>query len=199
MVDIATVSVVSSSLVALGTIAANFIGGERQRSHETDLDFERRVWEEKSKALFAVIRDCRAVIDSDDPLTDDSRKSWALYLSKRLDAFTDVQATIEAFASTECRTALTDLIDALRSAGVKDYLGNRVKRYEDLMAKVPLSPPSDTQSTLAEVKQRQKYRQWIEETEQAAVTDFNPDLPDLQARAQRLLEAARGSVRRPKD
>jgi hypothetical protein len=40
MVDIATVSVVSSGLVALGTIAVNFIGGERQRRHEADLDFE---------------------------------------------------------------------------------------------------------------------------------------------------------------
>lgn len=128
--DIATVSVVASALVALGTLAVNFIGGERQRSHEADLDFEKRVWEEKSQALFAVIKECRVMIDSDDSLTDDTRQSWALYLSRRLDTFTDAQATVEALASTRCRTELTGLVEAMRSSGVKDYLGNRVDRFE---------------------------------------------------------------------
>lgn len=201
MVDIATVSVVSSGLVALGSIAANFVGGERQRRHETDLDFEKRVWVEKSKTLFTVIKECRGIVDSDDPLTDDSRESWALYLSKRLDTLTDAQATVEAFASTRCRAELTGLIDAMRSYGVKDYLGNRVDRLEKESYSLLECDPNTTPTSelLDDMKKRQRFRAWAEEARKEAVVDFAPSLPDLQARAQRLIDAARESVRRPKD
>ncbi|MBM7506551.1 hypothetical protein JOE61_000365 [Nocardioides salarius] len=199
--DIATVSVVASALVALGTLAANFIGGERQRSHEADLDFEERVWEEKSRALFAVIKECRVMIDSDDSLTDDTRQSWALYLSRRLDTLTDAQATVEAFASTRCRTELTGLVEAMRSSGVKDYLGNRVDRFEkewfDVLKYDPNTMP--TSDLLDDIKRRRRFQEWADDAKKEAVADFDPDLPDLQGRAQRLLDAARESVRRPKD
>lgn len=201
MVDIATVSVVSSGLVALGTVAASFIGGERQRRHETDLDFEKRVWEGKSETLLTVIKECRGIIDSDGPLTEHSRQSWALYLSKRLDIFTDAQATVEAFASTRCRAELSGLIDSMRSSGVKDYLGNRVDRFEKEWFAILKHDPNTmpTSDLLDDLNKRKRYKEWADEAKEKAVAEFDPDLPELQARAQRLLDAARDSVRRPKD
>lgn len=199
MVDIATVSVVSSALVALGTIAVNFIGGERQRSHEAGLDFEKRVWERKSESLFAVIQECRALLDADEPLVDETRTWWALGLSRHLDALRNVRSTVEAFASARCRVELTELVDAMSAQGVKEYLGHRVDRYNKLMLEVPFSDTYSTQDIQKEVAQRNRYREWIKETEDEALVDFAPDLVDIHERAARLLEAARESVRRPND
>lgn len=189
MVDIATVSVVSSGLVALGTLGANFIGGERQRRHDADLNFEMRVWERKSEALFTVIERCRLVTDSDIPLTDGNRKFHALYLSKMLDALNGTRSTVEAFASSRCREELAGLIEALRTAGVKRYVGNRVDRFHQQRLD---ADPEDLST-------RKRCQDLVRAAEEKAVADFDPDLRDLRARAERLLEAARESVRRPKD
>jgi hypothetical protein len=209
MVDIATVSVVSSGLVALGTIVTNSIGGERQRSHETDLDFEKRVWERKSEALFGVIHECRTMLDTLDreELNDDdhNRLWWALHLSRRLDALHDVRSTVEALASSECRSALTSLVEAMTEQGVEQYVGRRVDSYRTQMSED--DPPETSGDALVarldprmqKIRRHQRYREWINEAEQEALADFNPNLPDLQSRAHRLLEAARESVRRPKD
>jgi hypothetical protein len=201
MVDIAAISVVSSGVVALGTIAANFVGGERQRKHETGLDFEKRVWERKSEALFTVIEECRTLLDVDEPLTDDSRTWWALNLSRRLDALRDARSTVEALASSQCRNELGGLVQALRAQGVKDYVGHRVDRYERewLEAMAPDSGTFVAGLTTESIQRGSRIRQRMEKAEEQAVADFAPDLPDLRARAERLLEAARESVRRPSD
>lgn len=187
--DIAIVSVISSAVVALGTIGANFISGERQRSHEADLDFERRVWERKSEALFAVIERARSLADSADPVTDDNRLTYALNLSRLLEALLDNRAAVEAFASSDCRTALTALIDAMEAQGVKSDVGAREARYTSQAMK----------AGIANVDSYNFYRDLAKEVDQEALAEFEPDLAALNARAERLLEAARLSVRCPKE
>ncbi|MEP7739152.1 hypothetical protein ABKW28_15990 [Nocardioides sp. 31GB23] len=189
MVDIATVSVVSSAALAGLTIAANVYGGERQRRHEADLDFEKRVWERKSEALFEVIRQCRTLADSDAPVDDTNRLAYALDMSKMLDTLHDNLSTVEAFASSKCREGLTDLIEALRNGGVKHRHGRDVDHWRGLAA--------DT--SIEETQGRWLYYSWRKQSEAKAVADFDPDLDDLRARAEHLLEAARESVRRAKD
>lgn len=56
-----------------------------------------------------------------------------------------------------------------------------------------------TSDLLDDIKRRRRFQEWADEAKKEAVADFDPDQPDLQARAQRLLDAARESVRRPKD
>lgn len=189
MVDIATVSVVSSAALAGLTIAVNVYSGERQRRHEADLDLEKRVWERKSAALFEVIDQCRRVVDGVD-LTDDNRLSYALDLSKSLDALLGQFSAVEAFASTRCRQELSGLVGALRESGVKQGVGREVAHYIEVGMEVsPIDHP----------KRWGRFRDWRKEAEERALADFEPDLSELRERAGRLLEAARESVRRPKD
>lgn len=132
MVDIATVSVVSSAAVALGTLAVNFIGSERQRKHESDLDFEKRVWAQKSEALFSLMEECRFLADSDLPITDTNREGYALDLSKSLDRLHAVRPAVDAFASTRTRTELNGLMATMLAGGAKHHYGNDAARYFDL-------------------------------------------------------------------
>jgi len=187
--DIATVSVISSSVVALGTVGANFMSGERQRRHEADLDFERRAWERKSDALFVVIERARSLADSSEPVTDDNRLTYALDLSMLLDALLTNRATVEAFASSDCRATLTALINTMQSQGVKPGVGEREARYRNLAMEAGIDNP----------ERWDIYRKWWKEAEREATTHFNPDLSALHPLAERLLEAARLSVRRPKE
>ncbi len=187
--DIATVSVVSTAAVAGLTIATNVYTGERQRRHETDLDFEKRVWERKSEVLLKVIQECQRLRASDDPVTEDNRVTYALNLSRMLDTLHDTRPTVEAFASSRCRESLTDLIDAFEKSGVKYDVGRRAEHWLDKALK----------TGLADMESRRRYRDWRQKAEEEAVADFGPDLTDLRARAERLLEAARESVRRAKD
>lgn len=188
MVDIATVSVISSAALAGGTILANFVGGERQRGHEADLDFERRVWERKSEALFSLMQECRFLADSDIPLTDENREGYALDLSKSLDRLHEVRSAIDAFASTRTRTELTGLMDTMLAGGAKHRYGNDAGRYFDLW----IEAGTDWDN-------RKYWREQEAAAKARAVEDFDPDMDDIRARAERLLEAARESVRRPKD
>lgn len=189
MVDIATVSVVSSAAVALGTLAVNFIGGERQRKHEADLDFERRVWERKSEALFTVMQQCRRLADSDDPVTEDNRETYALNLSKLLDQLAEVRPTIEAFASTRCSNELSGLIEALTTSGVTLHVGARNSRLMRELVKLDINDNSGWS----------RNKEQRDEAKAQAVAGFDPELSDLQAGARGLIDAARESVRRPKD
>ncbi|GAA4757395.1 hypothetical protein GCM10023350_48760 [Nocardioides endophyticus] len=189
MVDIATVSVVSSAGLAALTIAANVFTGERQRKHESDLDFERRVWDKKSEALFVVIETCEELIEAPDP-EGESDQWLAFGLSRLLDALTANRAAVDAFASSTCRNELTSLIKAMNGGGVKEGLGRRWDRLWD---------------RLREVDIRTDYERWKsvweqrEKAESEVLDGFAPDMQVLRGQAERLLEAARESVRRPKD
>jgi hypothetical protein len=190
MVDIAAISVVSSSVVALGTIATTFIGGERQRKHESDLDFENRVWDKKAEALFAVIQACEELIEAPDPEEGEADSWLALGLSRVLDDLAYKRAAVDAFASTTCRQNLNILIKTMKDGGVKGGLGRRWDRLWDRLREVDVKTDFERWSGLWE--QRQKV-------EQEVVDGFAPDMPALRASAGNLLEAARQSVRRAKD
>lgn len=190
MVDIATVSVISSAALAGLTIAAGVFGGERQRTHEADLDFEKRVWDRKSEALFTVIEKCRMLIASDDPVTDDNREAYALNLSKTLDSLHNVRSTVEAFASSQCRAQLALLIEALEESGVKHDLGRRADYWLKMSMEV---------QGIENFEQKRRYSDRQKEVQREAAADLDLDLPRLRTVAQALLEAARESVRRPRD
>jgi hypothetical protein len=57
----AIASVVSSGTVALATLIVNALTKRGDRKHESRLDYERRIWEDKRTALVAVIGDCQAI------------------------------------------------------------------------------------------------------------------------------------------
>lgn len=195
MPDIATVSVIASATLAALTIGANVFTGERQRRHEADLDFEGRVWDQKSTALFAVIRECHRITERG-YVTDANRLGYALRLSEVLDALHALLPAVEAFASSQCRKELNGLINELQRQGVKMGAAGRAahwrKQYLDAFPETGVHPVKDMQRQV-------RYHQWAQEAEQEAVKEFKPDLPELRGRAQELMDAARESVRRPKD
>lgn len=189
MVDVAALSVISSGVVALGTIATTLFSGERQRKHETDLDFERRVWEKKSEALFAVIEVCEELIEARDP-TEETDWWMALGLSKLLDDLTDSRAAVGAFASSTCRKQLTSLIKAMRDGGIRPGTGHRWDQSWERLREVDMETEWDRWKVIWD--QRRK-------AQEEAVKDFRPDMKAIRAQAEQLLDAARDSVRRPKD
>lgn len=189
MVDVATVSVVSSAAVALGTLAVNFIGNERQRKHEADLDFERRAWDRKSEALFSLMEECRFLIDSDIPITDSNRQAYALDLSRSLDRLHGVRAAVDAFASTRCRIELTGIMDVMQSGGVKHHSGEEARRYLNY----------SVETDIDDIEMRRRWRELEDAGKARAVENFDPNMNDIRARAARLLDATRESVRRPKE
>jgi hypothetical protein len=190
MVDVAAISVVSSGLVALGTIAVNFVGGERQRKHESGLDFERRVWDKKSESLFSLIQESRVLTNYEDPIPEKYQEWHALNLSRVLDALYESQAPVEAFASEDCRRELAGLIEAMRKGGVKGDVGRRSNLWFNKMREVN---PTEDYATWS------RYMKYRNEAGEEAVANFDPDIKDFQVRAGRLLEAARQSVRRARD
>lgn len=189
MVDVAAVSVITSGAVAIGSILVTVYNAGRQRQHEADMDFEKRVWDQKSEALFSVMTTSRMLATDGDAITDANRMTYALNLSKRLDDLHAARGVVDAFASTRCAVALTLLIDAMRDGGVKHNLGYRVSRLGEQSMKLD---PTDFDLS-------GRYREWRNEAEQSALQDFDPDLADIRKRAGDLFDAARESVRRPKD
>ena len=185
MVDVAGVSVVSSAAVALGSIVVTVYNAERQRSHEADLDFEKRVWDRKSAAIFTLMEECREL--SDFPNTaDDNRTGQAVRLSRMLDTLLDARPIVDAFASTRCSRELTALIEGLVAAGVAGGYGNDARYW---WGKARAAPAHESLT----------FRQFAKESEEDAASGFEPDLDALRAQAKRLYGAARESVRRAKD
>jgi hypothetical protein len=50
-----------------------------------------------------------------------------------------------------------------------------------------------------DMKSWRQHSEWRKEAEATAVADFDPDLSALETHAKQLIEAARESVRRPRD
>jgi hypothetical protein len=57
----ALASVISSATVAVLTLTVNAATKRGDRKHESQLDYERRIWEDKRTALVAVIGDCHVI------------------------------------------------------------------------------------------------------------------------------------------
>lgn len=186
--DAATVSVTASAAVALGTLAVTFIGGERERRQEAALDFERRVWEKKSEALLTVIELCRSFAEAP-PITADNKLHYALTYSEMMNDLHHIQPVVDAFSSTECRTALSAFLSELKREGVAPGAGRRSRHFRDRAMEIP-----------AEDFELKSYcmNQW-KAADQAAVENFDLDLDAAQDRARAVLEAARESVRRSHD
>lgn len=116
---IALVSVVSSMLVALATIAFNFASGERQRKHERRLALEERTWEAFSTAIYRVIGSSRALLDSLADVREVENNAPALAtLAERHAQFYDMVGEVlpmmEAHATVDTRDRLISLREAVR-------------------------------------------------------------------------------------
>lgn len=191
MVDIATVSVISSAAVAGITVASNLLAGERQRSHETKLDFEKRVWQLKSETLFIAIKESRSLLAYEDTIPLDERAGSAVHLSEILDRLTDVSPSIDAYASSESREALERVIEALHDAGIREGVGKRVRRYSKLAREAPTG--------IENFPTLQKYMQWREDATKEASERFTGAMATVKRRADELIACARRSVREPRD
>ncbi|KQY55667.1 hypothetical protein ASD11_14220 [Aeromicrobium sp. Root495] len=191
MVDIATVSVISSAAVAGITVASNLLASERQRSHETRLDFEKRVWQLKSETLFVAIKESRSLLAYEDTVVAEERATSAVHLSELLDRLTDVSPSIDAYASSESREALDRVIEALQDAGIMEGIGQRVRHYSKLVREAP--------SGIENFPTLQRRIQWQEDATNAASEGFTGAMVTVKQYADELLACARRSIREPRD
>ncbi len=186
--DIATISVIASAAVALGSLGVTAWNAERQRKHERGLDFEQRVWEEKSKALFAIIEQCREFLDLEvrmDRLDEHGHKIISAEFGQRLDRLTDQMPTVEAFASQECREALHDLVAGMRAGGVKRGYGSLFRQLGEQ------ARSTDDANERGRIEQRR----W--DLLDLTSDGFDLDMQQAKQLSQRLLDAARQSARTP--
>jgi hypothetical protein len=63
-VDIALISVLASSVVALGALISQGLTQRGQRKHDSSLAFEQRAWDRKADALFLSIGAARDLTDA---------------------------------------------------------------------------------------------------------------------------------------
>lgn len=116
---IALASVLSSTLVAVATIAFTFASGERQRKHERRLALEERVWEAFSSAIYRAILGARAVLDAMADVREVERNTPGLAtLAERNEQFYEmvgeVLPMVEAHATSDLRDRLIALREAFR-------------------------------------------------------------------------------------
>lgn len=112
---IAVVSVVSSTVIALATILANFLSGERQRRHERRLAVEERTWEAFSAAIYRVIGGARSVLDALDDVSGGGNESIALAgLAERNARFFDMVGEVLPMVEAHGADATRDRLISLR-------------------------------------------------------------------------------------
>lgn len=180
---VALASVVSSGVVAAGSLVLTYRGAKHQRQHEAALAFEAKAWDEKSKTLYNVIAGSRALTDA--MLSTDPR-FVVLSISRAAAQLDQLVGGVEAYASPACREAFIDLRRRLHATTVPGWLHHVVSEIR--MEKERAIDAMDFERA-AELKSH-------EQTEiSQAVGGMIVDQSDVKIRAERLIEHARQSIR----
>ncbi len=143
--DVALVSVIATSAVAVAAVVFQGLSGRGQRKHESQLAYEQRVWDKKSEALFQCIGAAREAADAlanvipnlgsspeGSSMADRMRRlqweasrygpsvSVAESISNLRMRLAESGPVIEAFGSTQVRSDLLSLRAIMRHAYYED-------------------------------------------------------------------------------
>jgi hypothetical protein len=180
---VALVSVVSSGAVALGGLLVTYRSGREQRKHESGLAYEARAWERKSEALFGVIAAGRLLIDS----IQSNDPALARVVHRVVLELEDVGPVVEAYASGECRTAFVEL-QHLLNGSYELAMVERALYHHNVVLEVRVA---DDYNSAADVFHEDQEQRLLRD----AKASLTFDLQTAQAWAEKLIDAARKSVR----
>ncbi|MFC5179474.1 hypothetical protein [Nocardioides taihuensis] len=107
MPNAASLSVIFTGSVALGSLAVTALGARAQRKHEAGLAYQERVWDAKSEVLLNAIRVSLSIVRVVGARAEMRHLAESLVAAREyIDEFS---AEIEAYGSEATRKALRDL------------------------------------------------------------------------------------------
>ena len=204
---VALTSVIASGLVALAGLALTYRSGREQRRHDERLAYDERAWRRKSEGLFDVITTCRSLVDAIGrqgsieaiETLDDERGDYEAAVREHIGVseigvrvgdvahrLQDLVPIVEVYGSTRCREAFEDLRRTLRDSGYDPRASDRLSAVR--RGKVAAIDAKDYRSAATA---RRLEREILE----AARTQLTIDLVQTREKAERLIDAARESVR----
>ncbi|HET7532648.1 MAG TPA: hypothetical protein VFJ83_05835 [Nocardioidaceae bacterium] len=204
---VALTSVIASGLVALAGLALTYRSGREQRRHDQRLAYDERAWQRKSEGLFDLITTCRSLVDAIGrqgsieamETLDDERGDYEATVREHIGVseigvrvgdvvhrLQDLVPIVEVYGSTRCREAFEDLRRTLRDSGYDPRASDRLSAVR--RGKVAAIDAKDYRSAATA---RRLEREILE----AARTQLTIDLVQTREKAERLIEAARESVR----
>ena len=204
---VAFTSVIASAAVALGALVLFYEGGREQRRHEARLDFEGRAWRRKSEGLFDVIATCRSLIDAiDRPGSFDAIEALDLERGEYqatvrehigvseigirvgdvVNRLNELVPIVDVYGSGTCRDAFDDLRQLLRDSGYDPRAADRLASIR--RGKAAAIDAKDYHSAAT-------ARRLEREVLEAARTSLTIEVPEARAKAERLIEAARETLR----
>lgn len=99
-------AVIGSNIVALASLSLTFMSARKQRKHDAARDFEARVWEHKSAALFSTIERCLDLVDRLNDNTAAGHQARVVGSTIRLrKTLEGALPVVHAYASDPCRQA----------------------------------------------------------------------------------------------
>jgi len=204
---VALTSVIASGLVAIAGLALTYRSGREQRRHDERLAYDERAWQRKSEGLFDLITTCRSLVDAIGrqgsieaiETLDDERGDYEATVREHLGVseigvrvgdvvhrLQDLVPIVEVYGSTRCREAFEDLRRTLRDSGYDPRASDRLSAVR--RGKVAAIDAKDYRSAATA---RRLEREILE----AARTQLTIDLDQTREKAERLIDAARESVR----
>lgn len=204
---VALTSVVTSGLVALGGVALAFRTLRDQRRHDERLAYLERSWQSRSTGLFEVVAACRALIDAiDTPGNIDAVEAFdqergdyqasvrehvgvsviGVRVGEVVERLQELVPVVEVYGSAACREALDELRRLLRHSGYDPRASDRLEAVR--RGKAAAVDAKDYRSAATA---RRLEREVLED----ARARLSLDLPRARAEAQRLIDAARESLR----
>lgn len=204
---VALTSVIASGLVALAGLALTYRSGREQRRHDERLAYDERAWQRKSEGLFDLIATCRSLVDAIGrqgsieaiETLDDERGDFEATVREHIGVseigvrvgdvvhrLQDLVPIVEVYGSTRCREAFEDLRRTLRDSGYDPRASDRLSAVR--RGKVAAIDAKDYRSAATA---RRLEREILE----AARTQLTIDLVQTREKAERLIDAARESVR----
>lgn len=204
---VAITSVVASGLVAVTAFVTTFKNGQEQRRHELRLGYEERSWRRKSEGLFDVVASCRSLIDAIDrpgsleavEALDRERGDFHASAQEHVgvsevgvrvgDAvyrLNELDPVVEVYGSPACREAFDDLRQTLRDSGYDPRASDKVAAIR--RGKAAAMDAKDYHSAAT-------ARRLEREVLETARSRLTIDLTETRAKAERLIETARESLR----
>lgn len=204
---VALTSVIASGLVALAGLALTYRSGREQRRHDERLAYDERAWQRKSEGLFDVIATSRSLVDTIGrqgsieaiETLDDERGDYEATVREHIGVseigvrvgdvvhrLQELVPVVEVYGSTRCREAFEDLRRTLRDSGYDPRASDRLSAVR--RGKVAAVDAKDYRSAAT-------ARRLEREILDAARTQLTIDLAQTREKAERLIDAARESVR----
>jgi hypothetical protein len=183
---VALASVLATGAVGIGGLVITYKSGGAQRKHETRLAHTARVWEQKSQALLDVITLARRLIDRLDSPREAVRESFGVHLAEEARRLDELVAPIEAHASSECRQAFESLRSLLAESDFDAFAEDDIEHFR--RQKWDALDAGDFEEA---ARARSEERATIKQ----ANSVLRLDADEVRARARRVIETARASLR----